>query len=33
MNTILDIPELRVQTNLGRLGDAVVETDPIMPLF
>jgi hypothetical protein len=33
MNTVLDIPEVRVQTNLGRLGNALVESDPIMPLF
>jgi uncharacterized protein (DUF1501 family) len=33
MNTVLDIPEVRVQTNLGRLGAALVESDPIMPLF
>jgi hypothetical protein len=33
MNTVLDIGEVRVQTNLGRLGSALVESDPIMPLF
>lgn len=33
MNTVLDINEVRVQTNLGRLGAALVESDPIMPLF
>jgi uncharacterized protein (DUF1501 family) len=33
MNTVLDIGEVRVQANLGRLGTVLVENDPIPALF
>ncbi len=33
MHTLLDIGEVRLQSNLGRLGNVLVESDPISELF